>query len=98
MNEKALARQTGNLKALASKWGLIDLNKPVKMNEHEVVDLIDALLVSNYRRLEKAKRVYREQRVELDTLKQEPLWRFGKMNEAPPDFKQEYMQRMRERG
>jgi len=97
MNEKQLAEHTGSLRALAVKWGVVDTNKPLKMTEYEICGLIDALLVSNYRRLEKAKKVYREQIAELEKIKQEPLWRFGKFHEAPPDFRAEYMEAMRKR-
>jgi len=94
MTEKELKEHAGSVQALARKWKLTDSKRPLKMSEHEICNLIDAILVNNYRRLEKAKEVYKQQIVELERIKQEPLWRFGKFHEAPPDFREEYMRVM----
>jgi len=94
MTEKELKEHAGSVQALARKWKLIDTKRPLKMTEYEICNLIDGMLVNNYRRIEKAKKIYKEQIVELEKIKQEPLWRFGKFHEAPPDFRAEYMRAM----
>ena len=98
MNEKQLSERAGNLEAIARKWGILDANKPLKMTTYEICDAIDKLLASNYRRLEKAKRVYREQVREIERISSPSLWKFDKFTTAPPEYKAQYMEMLRKRG
>lgn len=86
-----------NLRSLAEAWGLIDSKKNLKYSEVEIAKLVDMKLRQQEQLLQKARRIYVEQRKELNRLKSPELWRFGKFTQAPPEYKAEYMLRMQEK-
>jgi len=83
-----------NTRDLCVKHCLIDPEKHRKYTELEMVQLLDFLLLSQERRLIKAKKIYREQVAKIEALSSPELWRFGTRCEAPPDYKAEYLRRI----
>lgn len=82
-----------NLRALLEKHGII--KKGLKYNRYEMLRDLDIALREQEGRLEKAKRVYREQAEKIEKLSSPSLWRFATKLEAPPDYKAEYMRRLK---
>ena len=81
------------LRGIAEKFGLAEQH--LKYSERELVGMVDLLITSLQSRLEKAKRIYREQQAEINKLKSPELWRFGEISAVPPDYKDEYLRRVR---
>lgn len=66
----------------------------MKLSEREALSLLELAMSDMATRLEEAKRIYREQRQEIDKLKQPQLWRFDSPKSVSPDFKTEYLRRL----
>lgn len=82
-----------NLRALLEKHNLI--KKGLKYSNYEMLQTLDLTLKVQGARLERAKRIYREQAEKIEKLSNPSLWRFSTKSEAPPDYKAEYMRRLK---
>lgn len=98
LRQKRNDAPVSTLRDLCSAWGLLDPKKHYKYTELEMAQMLDMLLRQQEGLLEKARRIYKEQRSELERLKSPELWRFGTRTQAPPDYKAEYMRRIRGKG
>lgn len=86
------------LKDLMQELGLYDPVRPVKYTEIEMVQLINLHIKSLEGRLAKAREVFKEQRKRIKHLESPELWRFGITHQAPPDYKAEYLRRLKSGG
>jgi hypothetical protein len=84
---------TKNLKQVLATHGVIDDH--LKYTELEIASLLDKHLCRQEGRIRKAIKIYKEQRSRINELSSPELWRFGPKREAPPDYKAEYLRRLR---
>jgi hypothetical protein len=82
-----------NMRALLEKHNII--KKGLKYSNYEMLQALDLALTVQRDRLEKAKNVYREQAEKIERLSSPSLWRFSTKLEAPPDYRAEYMRRLK---
>jgi len=82
-----------NIKSLLEKHDII--KKGLKYSNYEMLQALDRTLRVQKNRLEKAKKIYREQAEKIEKLSSPSLWRFSTKSEAPPDYKAEYMRRLK---
>lgn len=86
-----------SIKDIAREFGLVDMNSHLKYTDLELIQLVALHIRSLEGKLEKARKIYKEMRTELEELKSPKLWSFGLTREAPPDFKAEYMKRIKQK-
>jgi hypothetical protein len=82
-----------NLRSLLARHNII--KKHLKYTFYEILQTLDKHLISLERDLEKLEKNNKEQQEKIDRLSSPELWRFGPKNEAPPDYRAEYMRRLR---
>lgn len=92
---KELSYRVQNVRDLCKQCELIDPN--LKYTDLELLNLLDIHIRGLEGRLEKARRVYKENMAKLKKLENPQLWRFGNVTQAPPDYKAEYMRRIKEK-
>lgn len=92
---KDIGHKPQNLDDVARMVGLSD-NGRLKFSSPELAAVIVGYINDLERRLEKAKSVYREQRSKLDRLEAPELWRFEAPKSIPPDYRVEYLRRLKE--
>lgn len=86
-----------NTKQLAIVIGLIDNNNAhLKYTEAELTGLIHGYIKGLEDRLEKAKKIYKEQRAKLNKLESPELWRFEAPKSVPPDYREEYLRKLKQ--
>ena len=95
MKKKTEPVPTGLREAL-EKHGLIV--KGMKYTNYELLQILDKTLTTQERSLAKAREIYREQEAKIERLSSPQLWRFSTRTEAPPDYKEEYMRRLKDKG
>lgn len=67
----------------------------MKYTQAELINMLYCHISGLEGRLDTAKNVYRQQRKELDALKSPELWAFKAPNHIPPDYKAEYLRRLK---
>lgn len=82
-----------NLRAVLEKHKIIA--KGLKYSDYELLQSLDRALRVQANRIEKAAKIYKEQKKKIEELSSPELWRFSTRVEAPPDYKAEYMRRLK---
>lgn len=72
-----------------------DLNK-LKFTELELEKMVMDVMKDMADRLTRARREYRAHVQEIEKLKSPALWKLERSHTAPPDFKEEYTEKLRE--
>lgn len=94
---KNIGYKPQNLLDVARMAGLInDRNEHLKFTLPELAAMVVKYIDSLESRLDKAKGVYREQRDKLARLESPELWRFEAPKSIPPDYRAEYLRRLKE--
>ena len=83
-----------SLDSLCERYGITDKNRPKKWTQKEKAEALDLMLSGLLKRLEDAKAVYKKQRQQIESLQQAELWSFSKYEQAPPDYRSEYLRRI----
>lgn len=86
-------RQYTSLRSLTDAYGIT--KEYAKYTQQEMLDSLKRYVDGVNGRIESAKRIYRQQQAELESLKSPELWAFKAPNHIPPEYRAEYLQRLK---
>lgn len=100
MNANSEAGAVGKLKTFLLKSTILTARqredlKRLTWTEPELEKLLHYVIDSYEQRLQKARRIYKEQKEKIDALSQRNLFDNRKYLSAPPDFRREYQERLK---
>lgn len=94
---KNIGYKPQNLMDIARMINIInDQNEHLKFTLPEIAAMVVSYIDALERRLDKAREVYRQQRDRLVKLESPELWRFEAPKSIPPDYRAEYLRKLKE--
>lgn len=94
---KNIGYKPQDIRDVAKMIGIIsEGNCHLKLSNPEIAGMIAGYVDSLERRIEKAKIAYRQQKEKLDRLEKPELWRFAAPESVPPDYREEYLRRLKD--